>query len=277
MENEFDHTGENEKMKEENDFLKMKMMLEHGAVLESGSSEELPAEIENQFLKNVMEFEKQWAEQKEITVFEKIGNPVQFRPINEIAEGDVDKAWNELSDYMYEYGIELSACSPNVTKRELYRFTVEELFQKEITDIKVPGMMSCFIYDEYYPDHIYDNTRHAVDDCIEIIFQKDPMDFTPWFARENITLNEKTGLTQVGLKEAINRFKDIFDDIVLTQARSNDCRIENTQCTVTGFYQSTLVSGNSETQIEGNWRVEYILDELGYWEMNNIQIEGVDF
>ena len=277
MTNELDHTGDNENLKEENDFLKMKMMLEHGAVLEMGNSSELPAEIENEFLKNVMEFEKQWAEQKEITVFEKIGKPGHFKPVNEIAEEDVDMAWNELSNYMAEHGVDLSACSPNVTNRELYRFTVEELFIEEIADINVPGMMSCFIYDEYYPDHVYDNTRHAKEDCIEVIFKKDSLSFTPWFARDNITLNHKTGLTQSELKESINRFKDIFDDIVLTEVKTDSCRIEDTHCTVKGFYKSVLVCGKSENQIEGNWMVEYFLDELGYWEMINVQIEGVEF
>jgi hypothetical protein len=277
MKHELDKADDNENLKEENDFLKMKMMLEHGAVLEMGSSAELPADLENQFLKNVMEFEKQWAEQKEITVFEKIGKPGQFRPVNEIEDKDVDMAWNELSNYLSEHGIDLSACSPNVTNRELYRFTVEELFQKEMTDINVPGMMSCFIYDEFYPDHVYDNTRHAIEDCIENIFEKQPLDFITWFAQDNITLNARTGLTQSAFKETINRFKDIFDEIELTEVKSDDCRIEDTSCKVTGSYKSKLVSGGSEARIKGGWLVEYFLDDLGYWEICNVQIEGVDF
>ena len=276
MTNELDHTGDSD-LKAENDFLKMKMMLEHGAVVEMGSSNELPAEIENQFLKNVMEFEKQWADQKEITVFEKIGKPDHFKPVNEIADDDIDLAWNDLSEYMSQCGVDLSACSPNVTNRELYRFTVEELFKEEMTDINVPGMMSCFIYDEFHPDHVYDNTRHAIQDCIEAIFEKDPLDFTPWFANDNIILNKKTGLTQAGFKEAVNRFKDIFDEIDLIEVKSDNCEIVDNRCLVSGNYKTKLVCGNTETQIEGNWMVEYFLDHLGYWEMINIQVENIQF
>ena len=50
-----------EQLKAENDFLKMKLMLEKGAEFHtSGDSMELPPEAENMFLKNIMEFERQF-------------------------------------------------------------------------------------------------------------------------------------------------------------------------------------------------------------------------
>ena len=45
-----------ENLRMQNDFLKMKMMAESGAFF--GGEGGLPADIENQFLKNIMEFEK---------------------------------------------------------------------------------------------------------------------------------------------------------------------------------------------------------------------------
>ena len=46
-----------ENLRMQNDFLKMKMMAESGAIF--GGVEGLPPEIENQFLNNILEFEKQ--------------------------------------------------------------------------------------------------------------------------------------------------------------------------------------------------------------------------
>ena len=63
---DFSHLNEEEKLKAENDFLKMKLMLEQGGHFGGDGETPLPAEVENEFLKNVMAFEKQFDERKRI-------------------------------------------------------------------------------------------------------------------------------------------------------------------------------------------------------------------
>jgi len=87
---EFENMSEEEKLKAENDFLKMKMMLERGAEFEkTEKGNELSADIENQFLRNIMEFEKQFDQHKITTVYDKIGRPIQFKPVNEIPDTEI--------------------------------------------------------------------------------------------------------------------------------------------------------------------------------------------
>lgn len=140
---EFDNLRSEESLKAENDFLKMKMMLEHGAKFGEGT-EDVPPEIENEFLQYVVAFEKQAANPKYIKLYDKIDRPAHFKPVSAIAEEDIETAWGELSDYMINYGVSLGVCSPNVSVRELYRFTTEELFDHDMNDINVPGMMGSF-------------------------------------------------------------------------------------------------------------------------------------
>src|SRR5579885_1596753 len=133
---DFENMSEEEKLKAENDFLKMKMMLERGAeFFQPEDAPEISSELENQFLKNILEFEKQFEQQKRVTVFDKVGKPAQFKPVNEIPDTEIDDAWEALQHYMLEHGVEISAQSPRVTTRELYRFTTEELFDHETEDI----------------------------------------------------------------------------------------------------------------------------------------------
>jgi hypothetical protein len=127
-------------LKEENEYLKMKLMLESGAHF-GNLGAELPPEIENQFLQNIAEFEKQSATARKIKVFDKIKRPSQFLPINDIPDEMIDESWQKLADYINEHGVDLTVCSPNVSKRELYRFTVEELFEFEMDDLNIPGMV----------------------------------------------------------------------------------------------------------------------------------------
>lgn len=268
---------EEEKLKAENDFLKMKIMLEHGADFYTPDKEntELNPEMENEFLNNIIEFEKQFQLRKTVSVYNKIDKPQQFKPVREITDDDIEEEWNMLLEYMQQYGVDLSANSPKVTARELYRFTTEELFKYETDDINIPGMMSGFIYDEFYPDYEYDNTRYAIDDCIEPILNKKPLEFTPWYAKENIQLNTHIGLTDEELKGIVNKFKTKFDDIELKKTGNVSCDLQKENCTITGTHETVLIFDNMPVTVNGNWLVEFIWDD-GFWIIVKVQIEGID-
>lgn len=281
MNKNFEHSEEEEEenLKNENEFLKMKLMLEQGAkfgTMQTGGN--LPPEIENQFLKNIMAFEKQAAEQKMIKVFDKIKRPIQFKPVNEIPDDAIENAWNELDNYLKNYNIELSVCSPNVSNRELYRFTTEELFNHEMNDMNVPGMMTCFTYDEFYPDHIYDNTNIALHDCIECILKKQSFDWMPVLKKENLRINDHYPLSEKEYINIINRFKEAYENIQLQEMNDPVCTIEGNSCYVKGNYDVTLALSSEEIFIHGKWMVEFEFDEeFGFWEIINVQVEGIRF
>ncbi len=277
MKEEPEHLNEDEKLKAENDFMKMKIMLEHGAQFHSGNTDgELPAEIESEFLKNIIEFEKQFEQHKTMSVYDKLGKPQQFKPANEIRDDEIEKAWQNLLAYMNEHGIDLSACSPKVTARELYRFTTEELFKQETDDMDMPGWTTNFIYDEFYPDHEYENTRTAVDDCIKPILEKEPFEWMHHFGKENIRLNNHYPLMQDDFKTIINRFKDAYDEIELSDINTDCCDMADTLCNVAGTYSAKGKLENETIQWSGKWLVAFDLDEeFGYWYINNVQIENI--
>lgn len=273
--------NEEENLKNENEFLKMKMMLESGARFGSMSEESLPPEIENQFLKNIMAFETQAQEMKMIKVFDKIERPGHFKPVGEIADDNIDNAWKALDEYLNKYGIELDFLSPKVTTRELYRFTTEELFEHEMNDMNVSGMVSCFTYDEFYPDHEYENKKTAVDDVINHIFENEPYQWMHHFRKESLRLNEHFPLTQDQFKDLVNRFKEAYVKMKLQRINPEEevlCIFEKEICQVKGPYALALKLPLEEIILNGNWTVEYELDEeLGYWYITNVQVEGIHF
>lgn len=63
-----------ENLRLENDFLKMKMMAESGGFFGGNKDLDLPPEIENQFLKNVIEFEKAYAKAKSQKIVDLLAN-----------------------------------------------------------------------------------------------------------------------------------------------------------------------------------------------------------
>lgn len=261
-------------MNEENLFLKMKIALEHGA--EFNSSGEVPPELENLFLRNVLEFEEQAAACGQVTVFEKLGFPTRFRKPAEIPRDAIGQAWDELLFFLNEKGIDVSVCSPNVSPAELYRFCIEELFQLEVDDISIPGMMNCFIYDEFYPDHKYDNTRIATEDCIRNFFRKG--EFCDFHFADKIRLNNHHGIWKKDLKYIAASFTRVYETINIRQLHAEDCRLKENECTVSGFYELGLGLHKNETVKRGKWKVELVRDpRIDTWLITAVEIKGISF
>ncbi|HCY01177.1 MAG TPA: hypothetical protein DG754_13650 [Bacteroidales bacterium] len=155
-----DNKFDNEELKDENLFFKMKLMAEYGAYFSGpdGGSKVSP-EIENQFLKNIEEFEKQFHSGKRVTISQRLKNPV-FEKEDSIPDDKISEALKNVRNLLNENSISLDALC-DVTDRELYRFIMEELIHQEVDDVNMPGMMSCFIYEEFYP-----NQEHNIgNDC----------------------------------------------------------------------------------------------------------------
>lgn len=271
--------GENEQLKAENDFLKMKLMLERGAKFEQTDNEELPPEVENEFLKNIMEFEKQYEHCKPIKVFDKLGQPKHFKAANEIPDTEIEKAWKELRSFLGKHGIHLDACSPNINSRELYRFTIEELFEHEMDDMNVPGISICFIYDEFHPDPIYESTKAITEELLPGLFKTDPVnDYFLCLHREDITINGRLYKESKDVKTAFNQFKAFFSHIDLKQTTVDQCNvIDKSKVVINGYYKAvaTAVGDNEEITFNGGFNAELQPDELGYWSIKTMNIESI--
>lgn len=265
-------------LKNENEFLKMKLMLEHGAEFETlQTNNDLLVETENEFLNYIMAYEKQAAERKTIKVFDRIERPNHFTPVNEIPDDKIDAAWDELDSYLNKYNIDLAVCSPSIDNRELYRFTTEELFEYEMNDIFIPGGMTCFTYDEFYPDHIYENTNTAVNDCIKCILKKQSFTWMPMLRKRNLQINNRHSLSEKEYLNIINLFKESYEDIKVKDITSTACTINNKKCLVTGSYDIILASVLEEINLKGKWLVEFEFDDFGFWEIYHVYIEGINF
>lgn len=273
MPEEFSHLNEEERLKAENDFLKMKLMLENGAKFEMSNENELPTAIENQFLSNMAEFEKQFAEHKTIKVFDKIGRPANFKPVAEIPDEEMEKAWEDLSNYLGEHGINLDVCSPNISKRELYRFATEELFEHETDDMDLPGWTTNFIYDEFHPDLVYDNSRLVEQDLFRDIFRKEDLFHEINYDKENLVFNNKLYENRESFIEMINQFKSLFDEIELLECNVIFCQVGEVDCEVKGNYKARAKTERDEIIFEGDFKVELILNEFEYWFFKKIQID----
>ena len=93
-----------ENFRMQNDFLKMKMMAESGAWF--GGEGGLPPEIENQFLKNVMEFEKVNANAKSRTIYDLLDKP-EFEDEKNLDDEKFEAALARRKSLLEDHGMEV--------------------------------------------------------------------------------------------------------------------------------------------------------------------------
>ncbi|MEO8821435.1 MAG: hypothetical protein ABI267_06100 [Ginsengibacter sp.] len=155
-----------ENLRMQNDFLKMKMMAESGAVF--GGSGDLPPDIQNQFLKNIFEFEKTNAGAKSRSIYEILGSP-DFKDESHLEDEQFKIEFDQLYDLLRNNNInvEFSRQRPDRFK---FNFITKELFEHTTSFMPAKGMSTYFHYEEFHPDHeleIKDLTNLFLDDFLE--------------------------------------------------------------------------------------------------------------
>jgi hypothetical protein len=142
MENEFNNREFEEKLKEENEFLKMKLMLEHGA--QFGGEGKMPAMMEHAFLQSILAVENGKEPFALISIFEKLGKPQQFRSHDQYNDEEIETAWLELKSLFEKNNIELRTDSAGIDARTFYRIATEEFFKLQVYDFNVEGFVACY-------------------------------------------------------------------------------------------------------------------------------------
>ena len=128
----------------------------------------LPPEIENQFLKNIMEFEKANAESKSETIFQILGRP-GFEDEKNLDEGKFKIQFSRLQKLLKKHNINVEF-ERERDNRFKYNFITKELFEHQTSFMPVKGMATYFSYEEFHPDHeleIADKTKSFLNDFFE--------------------------------------------------------------------------------------------------------------
>lgn len=194
---------------DENEFLKLKMMAEFGGNFMG--SENLPADVENMFLKQIMSFHKRQTDAKLVPIYKYIGEP-DYNHVNDLSEKEVTRDLKKIMRLLKKYNIGLEVLAPT-PEREIYRFITEELFKHEIEDTKVKGWVNQFIYEEFHPNAEYD-VKNAVHFALLSLFDKEAAFFHEQFSE---TMKDCLGLSTDSeeLREKIEAFQSQFYNVTL--------------------------------------------------------------
>ena len=270
-----------EKLKAENAFYKLKLMLEEDMCFEGPEWEQFSIKDQNQLLNSLIHIENMQREGKRELLFDKIGCPDFFYPDSAISDQHIDKALERMLILLHSHNIHLETISPNTSPRELYRFVVEELIHEELNDCGMPNREYHFVYDDFHPDPLFESISLAQEDCMGAIFSKTPVKWLCNFFEEDLCLNQYYPLTAGQFKRKINRFKNAFDNIELNDIQMNGHHSGNGKFEVYGTYRAIASQRDEIVVFSGDWLVTLQSNgSPGYPlcpDIKSVSIEGVDF
>ena len=231
-----------ENLRLENEFLKMKMMAELGGIFGGSSESGIPPEIENQFLKNVMEFEKAYANAKPQKIIDFLGKPA-FKD----EKGMDDKKFNDefirLNKLLHDHNINVDFLAPQ-PDRVKYNFITRELFEHETDFIPLNGMTTNFIYEEFHPDH-KNNITEITDDFLNDFFDR-KLNIATHYINDEIIIPDGKVITK---EQLINRFYSMYE--VAVEFKNTSYQIDNIEFEIKDETEDGLSGmGFSEGEIQ---------------------------
>ena len=151
---------ETENLRIENELLRIQLTAQYGDAFHMETNADLPPDIENQFLKNILAFEENAENAELTTVFQKIGKP-SYKSIDELSPAEIGIELNRITAIMEEHHVGLDICDGPYPDEEIYKFITEELFAHEIEVNPVFGMGWNFIYEEFHPNSKVEITKNT--------------------------------------------------------------------------------------------------------------------
>jgi hypothetical protein len=251
-----------ERLRMENEVKKMKLMLEHGAKFpDLPNRQPVDPVIENAFLNYIEAFEKNYVNAEQISLFDFIDRPAWI-PGKEIPDSDIGAELDRLMGILNDKGIQLDTLC-EVEEREIYRFVTEELFLEEIDNMKIPGMMTCFIYEEFHPNHEYDIRNTAVDGMMAFL-NKESDHYPMHFTKEAIEMPQ------------LAHFRDAYASFTLHHFKLADIEIRgiNASADFDIDFTATIEGSTDKPKFTGKGSV-VLLHQYGYWYIQMIHFPAL--
>lgn len=218
-----------------NDAKRKELERKYGMRSSHGDSR-LEPEAEGEFLDYVEEFERQYQSAKRTTVRDMAGRP-DVKPLSELTSEELDSELFLLLKRLEAHSIEVDFLC-EVEPAEQYRFLTEELLNEEMDDIRIPGMTSHFIYEEFHPNAEYD-AKSAAEMFVRSLLSRNTQFLMTHFSKDELYDSLGKPLSPDQMQEKTEAF---FNTYIETE----DWEVRPTRCQIEGAY--------AEVEADASWK-----------------------
>lgn len=245
-----------------------------------GHSDELSPQAEGEWLDYITEFEQQFENASRISVRERIGNPA-IRAVVEIPESELETELDALLELLSQNNIVIDFLH-DIDDRTAYRFIVEELLDETTDDIRIPGMVSHFIYEEFHPNDEDDVTR-AVEELFYALLkgrlkEEDSM-FYHVVSNENMRDSEDNPMTLGQFKKSVADFYEKCPVLLDHTIEITNIEIDGDNAAVEVQTIWHAIPKNESAVVKKEGTSKFILERCIYggWDITQANIAGWDF
>jgi hypothetical protein len=250
----------------------MKLQLENilGGQIMSGSNDGIPAEIENLFLKNIIEFEKQVTTSTKVTVNDLLKNPT-FKAADSLNEKQLKSELKKINLLLNKKFIQLDFLD-NYSDLIKYKFITEELINQETQTLNIPGMITHFIYEEFHPNHEFD-VKNKIKHFIYTMLDEEELDSSNFkYTCSNEILLNKQSISLKELEEKVKFFHLIHNAEEVMDYRKKELLFNknNTKAKVFGTLEFKKPGSKTKTKYDMNFELK---NNDSLWEIISIDFE----
>ncbi len=176
-------------------------------------NEDVPPEIESQFLDNIMKFEEASENAEEVSVWEFLGKPV-FKKISELKPEELSGEIEKVLDIYAENQINIDIIEKDeVSDEDFYKFITEELPAHKFFGIRVEGFTTNFIYEEFHPSDKLD-AKNCVEWFIYPFLERDEDYMKTFMADDGVLTISNKPVTRKEFAQSIFALIEDVDEVI---------------------------------------------------------------
>jgi hypothetical protein len=263
-----------DEFKASNELLKLKLELEYG--MRSYESNGISPELENKWLQYIYNHEQLFRDCGKVTVYDYIGRP-SFTAIEDLERKQVTAELERLLSIMKIYGVQLD-CMCEYDDSVIYKFVTTELFGVEMDNIRMPGLVNHFTYEDFHMNNQYEIERIGIDLIKSIYNHEWRAEYDSVWVAQAVKCN---GISQDfhGFSSVIIGFQQRHSFLEIRELHVNEVSVDEInghgQMTAALAYLAKLHSGRQEIQ-QGDCIINFKKDkESGYWNIVDINMPGI--
>jgi hypothetical protein len=267
----------------ENEILKMKLKAQFGDAFQMFTEgESIPPDLENQFLKNMIQFEENYQNAEFETIREKLGNP-NFPTAESLQPNELKKAIETVQHKLEEYNIKVDFLYEGYDNVLKYKFLSEELLDKEIEKELPDGATCNFIYEEFHPNH-QEDLQNLTHQFVLAWVTKNIEDIKSTLAKDMLDVNGNR-YKEADVVKKVEHFFEAFDHFKDDGFNIDEVKytLQNTEEEETGMGHGegalkfdAVIENGEEIHYEGPYKIYYCY-EFGYWYVMSFVMPGFNW